>query len=148
MLEKQAQSYNVKQANLGVMIGVIALFVTLFIQGLASAPLLIQALAIIPIVLFAIALTIMLYLLISKPLQRGVSSSKYQELANKPYEDIIIFEIGVNTDSFKANKPIIDFRNVVYNISIVLAILSIITSVLMLVLANIYTSIHHIKLFH
>lgn len=79
----------------------------------------------------------MLNVLRPQPLEQAISVDKYPDLVNKPLQEIVLFDLAVNLDSFKANRIIIDKANRSYNKGVVLTIIAIIVSIVIL-LANIF----------
>lgn len=106
MLEKQVASYRQKHSNAATIIGVTALFIPFFLNGLENAYNIIKYLSLIPIGILVWAIILMLGVLRTKLLFQFFSVDKFKDLVNTDYEQILLFEIGANNDSFRDNKPI------------------------------------------
>ena len=63
---------------------------------------------------------------------------EFKDLVDKDYEEILLFEIGANSDSFRDNKDIDEKANRTYNFGIRLTTISIIISVTLLITNNLY----------
>jgi hypothetical protein len=135
MVEKQIASYRQKRASAGTVIGITALFISFFLNGLDNAFLLIQLLSIIPVGLLFWVIIIMLGVLRTQELYQFFSVEKFKDLIGYTYEQILLYEIGSNNESFRDNKPIDETVNDKYNFGIRLTIVAIIFSIGLL-LAN------------
>ncbi len=135
LLDKQITSYRQKHSNSGTIITVLALFIPFFLSGLDNSYLIIKILALFPIGFLVWAIVLLIQVLRSKSLDQGFHIDKFDELVNKPYEEILLYEIGANRDSFADNKAISDKSNNRYNLAIKLTVIAIILSTLLL-LAN------------
>lgn len=136
MVEKQIDSYRQKHSNAGTIIGVIALFIPFFLNGLDDAYAIIQYLSIIPIGLLVWAIILMLVVLRTKLMYQFFAVDKFKDLVNTDYEKILLYEIGANNDSYRDNKPIDEDVNKTYNFGIKLTAISIIISVGLLLASN------------
>ncbi len=136
LIEKQVDSYRQMNSYAGTIIGVVALFIPFFLNGLGDSYSTIQFLSIIPILIFIWAIFLMLSILRSKPLDQAFSVEKFQELANKPYDEILLYEIGANTCSFRDNKKIVEQKNSTYNNGVRLTTIGILISILLLLTNN------------
>jgi len=136
MVEKQIESYRQKHSNAGTIIGVIALFIPFFLNGLDNAYSIVQYLSIVPIGLLVWAIILMLGVLRTKLMYQFFSVDKFKDLVNTDYEKILLYEIGANNDSFRDNKPIDENVNNIYNFGIKLTTISIIISVGLLLANN------------
>lgn len=137
MLEKQTSIHRQKQANAATIIGVNALFVPFFLSGLSDSLLLIKLIAIIPILGLGTAIFLLLRIYMLKPLDQGLAISKYNETINKRIEEVLIFEIAVNKDSYQNNNTILEHSNKTYSGGVNLTMFSIFISILLL-LGNVF----------
>ncbi|MFH0756361.1 MAG: hypothetical protein V2B15_03640 [Bacteroidota bacterium] len=138
MVEKQIDSYRQKHSNAGIIIGVVALFIPFFLNGLDNAYPIVQYLSILPIGFFVWATIQMLEVLRTKKLYQFFSVDKFKDLVNAKYEDILLYEIGANNDSYRDNKPVDEKVNRKFNLGIKLTTISIIISVGLLLANNFY----------
>lgn len=131
-IEKQIASYRQKHANSGTIITVLALFIPFFLNGLDGSFLLIKILSILPIGILLYAIILLIQVLRTSPLDQGFHVDKFDELANKDYDEILIYEIGANKSSFIDNKSKVDKANDKYNLAIKATVVAIIISSLLL----------------
>lgn len=136
MVEKQIDSYRQKHSNASTIIGVVALFIPFFLNGLDNAYPIVQYLSVIPIGLLVWAIILMLGVLRTKLMYQFFSVDKFKDLVNTKYVDILLYEIGANNDSYRDNKPIDEEVNKIYNFGIKLTTISIIISVGLLLANN------------
>lgn len=133
ILDKQIASYRQKHTNAGTIIGIVSLFIPFFLNGLEDSYLCLKYMSIICIGMFVWALVLMLLILITKPLDQGISINKYDELVNKTEQEILLIEIGCNRCSFTDNKKITDKVDKRYNLSLRIILITIFLSVVLLV---------------
>lgn len=145
LIEKQVSSYRQQHSYAGTIIGITSLFIPFFISGLSDSYKAIQLISLLPITLFIWSTLIMLSNLMSRPLDQAFSVNKYQELVNKPYKDVILYEIGANTCSYRDNKIITQKANKKYNFGVILAIAGIIISIILLLTNNFFKPDKDIK---
>jgi hypothetical protein len=132
LLDKQITSYRQKHSNSGTIITVLALFIPFFLSGLDNSYLTIKFLAIIPIGFLVGAIVLLIQVLRSRPLDQGFHVDKFDELVNKSYEEILLYEIGANKSSFTDNQAISEKSNDRYNKAIKFTVISIILSTTLL----------------
>ena len=106
LVEKQVNSYRQQNSYAGTIIGVSAFFITLFLNGLQGSFQWIQLASLLPIGLFVWVMLLMLGILRSRPLFQAFSVDKYQQLVNKELQEVLVFELGANIDSFRDNDSI------------------------------------------
>ncbi len=131
-IEKQISSYRQKHANSSTIITVLALFIPFFLNGLEDSFLAVKILSIIPIGILLYSIILLIQVLRTSPLDQGFHVDKFDELINKDYEDILIYELGANKSSFIDNKKKVDAANDKYNIAIKLTVIAIVISSLLL----------------
>lgn len=103
-------------------------------SGLDNSYFVIKFLAIIPIGFLVGAILLLIQVLRSRPLDQGFHVNKLDELVNKPYEEILLYEIGANKSSFIDNQAINEKSNNRYNRAIKFTVISIILSTVLLLL--------------
>lgn len=128
LLDKQITSYRQKHSNSGIIITVLTLFIPFFLSGLDNSYTIVKLIALLPIILIVWAIILLIQVLRSKPLDQGFHVDKFDELINKSYEDILLYEIGANKGSFTDNQKISELSNNKYNYAISLTVVSIILS--------------------
>ncbi|PCI18909.1 hypothetical protein COB64_04555 [Candidatus Wolfebacteria bacterium] len=106
LIEKQVSSYRQQNSYAGTIIGISAFFIPLFLNGLEGSFKWIQVASLIPIGLFVWVMLLMLGVLRSRPLFQAFSVDKYQQLVNKELQEVLVFELGANIDSFRDNDSI------------------------------------------
>lgn len=137
-IDKQLNSYRQKHANSGSIITVIALFIPFFLNGLDDSYLFIKIISIIPVGILLYAIILLIGVLKTKSLDQGFHIDKVDELVNKSYEEILLYEIGANRCSFNDNKTIIDRINVNYFLAINSTVIAIIFSSSLLLINKFY----------
>ena len=138
LLDKQITSYRQKHTNSGAIITILALFIPFFLNGLDDSFLIIKIIAIVPIILLLWAIIILIQVLRTRPLDQGFHVDKLEELVNKSYEDILLYEIGANKGSFLDNQNISQTSNDRFNRAIKLTVISIILSTSLLMTNKFY----------
>ena len=136
LLNKQISSYRQKHSNSGIIITVLALFIPFFLNGLENSHLTIKYLSIISIGLLIWTIISFINVLRTKSLDQGFHPDKFDTFVNSKYEDILLYEIGANRDSFVDNQKITEESNNKYNLGIKLTLISIIFSTCLLLVNN------------
>lgn len=137
-IEKQISSYRHKHSNAGSIITIIILFVPFFLNGLDNSNLLFKICSILPVIILLWAIILFINILKTKSLDQGFSVNKFDELINKSYEEILIYEIGANKSSFIDNQKILDKTNVSYFFAIKLTVFAIMFSSVLLLTNNFF----------
>ena len=137
-IEKQISSYRHKHSNSGSIITIITLFIPFFINGLDNSNLFFKICSILPVILLLWAIILFIDVLKTKSLDHGFNVNKFDELINKSYEEILIYEIGANKSSFIDNQKILDKTNVNYFFAIKLTVFAIMFSSLLLLTNNFF----------
>ena len=135
-IDKQISSYRHKHSNAGSIITIITLFVPFFLNGLDNSYLFLKICSIIPVIVLLWAIILFINILKTKSLDQGFNVSKFDELINKSYEEILIYEIGANKSSFIDNQKILDKTNISYFFAIKLTVFAIMFSSLLLLTNN------------
>lgn len=109
LIKDQINSYENSTSKSGIMISVSALFTPIAISIISNtdSPFLIKFLILIPIILMAIALYYFFLVLKPEGLDHGMNFNKFEDLAIKEYNDLLLYEIGANKDSFNDNDSIV-----------------------------------------
>ena len=136
LLNKQISAYRQKHSNSGIIITVLALFIPFFLNGLENSHLIMKYLSIVPIALLIWTIISFIKVLKTKSLDQGFHPDKFDTLVNTKYEDILLYEIGANRDSFVDNKRIVEHSNDKYNLGIKLTLIAIIISTCLLLVNN------------
>jgi hypothetical protein len=137
-IEKQISSYRHKHSNAGSIITIITLFVPFFLNGLDSGNLFFKICAILPVIILLWAIVLFINILKTKSLDQGFSVNKFDELINKTYEEVLLYEIGANRSSFVDNQKILDKTNKSYFFAIKLTVFAIMFSSLLLLTNNFF----------
>ncbi|UBM61370.1 hypothetical protein LA303_08020 [Candidatus Sulfidibacterium hydrothermale] len=132
LLDRQIESYRSNHTKAGSIIGISAIFLPVFIFIIEKSSSIIQILSVIPLILFGISLFIMIRVLRSRPLDQGFRPEKFDDLVNKNYEDILLYEIGAKRDSFRDNEIISEKQNIRFNSGLIITIIAIAFSILLL----------------
>jgi hypothetical protein len=136
LLNKQISSYRQKHSNSGIIITVLALFIPFFLSGLADSHIITKYLSIVPIALLIWTIISFIKVLRTKSLDQGFHPDKFDSFVNTKYEDILLYEIGANRDSFVDNQKITEESNDKYNLGIKLTLIAIIISTCLLLVNN------------
>lgn len=145
LIEKQISSYRHKHSNAGTIITIITLFVPFFLNGLDNSNIIFKICSILPFIILLWAIILFINILKTKSLDQGFSVNKFDELINKSYEEILIYEIGANRSSFIDNQKILDKTNVNYFFAIKLTVFAIMFSSLLLLINNFFNTEKVIK---
>lgn len=137
LLTQQRESYRNKRTMASAVIGVIAVFIPLFINGISEINITFKYLAVVPIIILAISGMIMLKIMFSRPLDFSFSVNKFPSLVKEKYNKVLLFEIGANVASFNQNKSITASQNKMYNRGVGITILGILIAIIILILGNI-----------
>jgi hypothetical protein len=132
LLVRQIESYRQTHGKSGTIIGVIALFIPFFLNGLDNAANWIQLSSILPVVVLCWAMLLLLMVLRSKKLKQGINIMKIPNYRDSDLKTILLKEITINRDSFEMNNAITAESNRRYNFAIILTIGAIITSAALL----------------
>lgn len=135
IIEKQVDSYRQQHSYAGTIIGATALFIPFFLNSLDSTLIWIQLVIIIPTVVFISAILFLLSIFRTKPLDQAFSVTKYTDLLNKEYKEILLFEIKANSNSYTLNKRITEKGYKMYDIGLKLTTIALILSIV-LILVN------------
>ena len=135
IIEKQVDSYRQQHSYAGTIIGATALFIPFFINSLDSHYIWIQLIIIVPTVLFISAILFLLSIFRTKPLDQAFSVTKYHDLLNKNYKEILLYEIKANSNSYTLNKKITEKGNKLYDVGLKLTTIALILSIA-LILVN------------
>lgn len=135
LIEKQVASYRQKKIYASTIIGICIFFIPFFLKSVEDTNIWIQIFSVIPIILLLGVITIMLIrVFFTKPLFQSHSVEQFQVLVNKSHKDILLYEIGANTDSFKDNRKILRKANIAYNLGVTLTIVAVFISALLLLI--------------
>jgi hypothetical protein len=135
-LNRQIEEYKRILEKAQNIIGILSIFLPLYIYFLEKSNLVIVIISIIPIVLIIIGIVLMLSIMRNKsPLTFGINEDRLQVLSEKGDEEILSYNIFANIYSISQSKILIDRINKRFNKGLVLVIISIILSVVLLVLS-------------
>jgi len=137
LLQKQIESYRNHHTKAGSIIGIITLFFPLFLFKIENATELIKYLSFIPLSFFVWSTYLMMQILRSRLLDQGISPEEYDRLINSEYEELLLFAIGINRDSFIENQKVTEKQNSRFNNGLILLLIGIGVSIA-LVFLNLY----------
>lgn len=129
LLNKQRDSYKDKRTMAASIIGIIALFIPLFLSGMNDAFDFIWVIAFVPIGLMCWASYLLLTIMLTQPLDFGFDTHKFQDLVNKEYKEVLVYEMGANISSFKDNSVKTEKQNSKYNLAVRITIIAIFFSI-------------------
>lgn len=102
ILDNQIDVYREKKSTIRILF--VLNLLTIIVLLTCVTTIWLKFFVILPIILFLQIVYFFIKSHQSKPLERGLAVTAYDEAINKSYEDALLFEIGVNRDSFLANK--------------------------------------------
>ncbi len=143
IIEKQVDSYRQQHTYAGTIIGATALFIPFFLGGFDGTSQVVQFISIFPIACFIYAILLMLSIFRTKPLDQAFNVTKYKELLEKPYKEILLFEIEANSHSYSLNKKITERDSKRYSTGVSLTIVALICSIV-LITANKFIKIEKV----
>ena len=141
IIEKQVDSNRQHHSYAGTIIGAIALFISFFLSSMDNTSQLVQYLLVIPITLFIIAILLLLSIFRTKPLDQALNVTKFKKLMNKSLEEILIYEIETNAQSYTVNSIITKKGNKKYADGMKLATLALLISIVLMI-SNKFINIH------
>jgi hypothetical protein len=140
IIEKQVDSYRQQHSYAGTIIGVTVLFIPFFLNGLNGTSNVMQFIAILPISLFIWAILLMLSIFRTRPLDQAFTVTKYKDLQDKTYKEILLYEIEANTTSYNKNKVFTEIGSRRYTNGVRLTTVAIIIAIV-LMLSNKFIAI-------
>ncbi len=135
-LEKQVGSYRQQHSYAGTIIGFTVLFIPFFLNSLNDSHSILQLISIVPIVLFISSILLMLSIFRGKPLDQALTVLKYEELLDKTYKEILLFEIEANKDSYNKNYKVTISGNKRYLNGVGLTTIAIMISIALLLVST------------
>ena len=132
IVEKQVDSYRQQDSYAGTIIGATALFIPFFLGSFDGTSQLIQFISIIPTAFFILSILLMLSIFRSKPLDQAFNVTKYKSLIDKPYKEILIYEIEANSHSYTVNSIITEKGNRKYSKGVSLTIIALLCSIVLI----------------
>ena len=136
IIEKQVDSYRQQHSYAGTIIGFTVLFIPFFLNSLDGTNQILQFISILPIALFIGSILLMLSIFRGKALDQALSVTKYKDLLNKSYREILLFEIEANKGSYLKNNLVTFKANKRYMQGVGLTTIAIIISIIMLLLST------------
>jgi hypothetical protein len=140
IVEKQVDSYRQQHSYAGTIIGATALFIPFFLSILDSNVRVFQFMSIVPISFFIWSILLMLSIFRAKPLDQAFGVAKYKDMINKPFQEILLYEIEANAQAYTLNLATTEKGNKRYARGIRLATIALIMSIV-LMMANKFISI-------
>jgi len=143
IIEKQVDSYRQQHSYAGTIIGAIALYIPFFMGGFDGTSPVVQFISIVPIAFFILSILSMLSIFRTKPLDQAFNVTKYKDLLEKSYKDILLFEIDANARSYTINRIVTERGSKRYSKGVSLTIIALLSSIV-LILVNKFVSIDKI----
>jgi len=141
IIEKQVDSYRQQHTYAGTIIGATALCIPFFLGGFDGTSQVVQFISIIPIAFFILSILLMLSIFRTKPLDQAFNVTKYKDLREKTYKEILLFEIDANAHSYTINNLVTERGNRSYSKGVSLTIIALLSSIV-LILANKFVMIN------
>lgn len=136
IIEKQVDSYRQQHSYAGTIIGFTVLFIPFFLNSLDGTNQILQFISILPIALFIGSILLMLSIFRGKALDQALSVTKYKDLLNKSYREILLFEIEANKGSYLKNNVVTFKADKKYRQGVGLTTIAIIISIIMILLST------------
>jgi hypothetical protein len=136
IIEKQVDSYRQQHSYAGTIIGFTVLFIPFFLNSLTDSNQVLQFVSILPIILFIGSILLMLSIFRGKPLDQALSVTKYKELLTKTYQEILLYEIEANKDSYLKNSIVTNKGNKRYLQGVGLTTIAILISIILLLVST------------
>ncbi len=133
-IEKQVDSYRQQHSYAGTIIGAIALFIPFFLGSFDGTSQAVQYISILPIACFIGAILMMLTIFRTRPLDQAFNVTKYRNFLEKPYKEILLFEIEANAHSYSINKTFTEKGNKRYSLGIQLTITALLFSIVLILI--------------
>jgi hypothetical protein len=132
LLSRQIDTYRAIQTKAGVFLGIISVFLPLFLFLADKSKDFIILLSVIPVLTVGWGLVEIINILKAHDLFVGVNEDEFDELINEKLRDVELFEIGANKISIKSNDKIISKLRRKYQRAVWAMLVSISLSILIL----------------
>ena len=133
LLDRQIAAFLHIDQNAGIIVGIVSIFLPLFVGSIVTENIIIKLISLIPIVVFVVGIVVMLLVIRSKKLNLGYSEKEIEELIDEPIKNILKIEIAYNVIAYEENEDIIINKNSLYNFGLIILIIAIILSVVMMI---------------
>ena len=122
LLQEQLNSYESSNSKAGVLISISSLLIPIALSFISNANTLlcIKILTIIPTAAMILALSFLLKVLMPKGLDHGFNFEQFDRLVNNSHQDLLLYEIGANKDSYNANSSVVKMQNRNFKTGIIL----------------------------
>lgn len=114
----------------------IVIFIPFFISGLQNSVFWVKLGSILPLSGLTVCLINFVQILKTKSLDVGFHTDHLQNLANKKYEEVLLYEIGANKSSFEDNMLKLKKIDRIFHFNIKFTLISIIASTVILIITN------------
>lgn len=115
LLTCQFEAYRNLDQKAGIVIGILSIFLPLFIGSITGSPLYIKVISLVPVMVLLIGMIIMLYVIRSNKLSQGYDETKFVELINIDIKNVYKEEIAYNKYSIEKNDKILTKKNKNFN---------------------------------
>ena len=134
ILKGQIESYRILHSRAGIVIGLLTLFISIFLFIIEKTNTIIQIISIIPILLLIYGIYQMLQVMKSVALFRGYNEKKFEEFINYDIKYLKKYEIAANKLAIQMNDKILRNQNNMYNRGITSIIFSFIVLIILVVI--------------
>lgn len=131
-LKSQIEVYRSITNKTGIVIGVVSLFLPIYLFIIEKSNLIIIILSIIPLSLMIFSIIKFLKVMKTKPLRRGFKIKKIESLIKYDYARYQRYKLSTNFKSILLNLEILNKQNKEYNLGITILINSIIFAIILL----------------
>ena len=134
LLERQIGTYRSKQDRATTILGLLSLFLPLYLFIIEKSSGLTKIISIVPLAIMTYGTILIIRILMSKKINQGYNPDKFPEFINWQPREIYLYEISSNKLSFEKNNTILEGQNNNYNRGIIILIISIGLSISLLLL--------------
>lgn len=125
LLERQIGTYRSKQDKATTILGLLSLFLPLYLFIIEKSSTLTKIISIAPLAIMTWGTILIIRILKSQKINQGYNPDKFPEFINWQPRDIYLYEISSNKLSFEKNNTILEKQNNNYNNGITILIISI-----------------------
>lgn len=133
ILKGQIETYRLVHSRAGIVISLLALFISIFLFIIEKTNTIIQIISIIPILLLIYGICQMLQIMKSVALFRGYNEKKFEEFIGYDIKYLKKYEIAANSLAIQKNDEILQNQSNIYNRGITSIMISFILLIILVV---------------
>jgi hypothetical protein len=136
LLEIQSSTFDQTRQNSAAIITLLAVFLPFFLSGLDDVLLWVKYISILPTSLILIAIFLFLLIFKTQRIDSGIGTHKFDELINKPYREVRLYDLGAIVGSYNDNKAIVSYIQGMYSIALNITYVAILASAIVLLISK------------